>query len=243
MQNKKFFYNALEYNKETNVNNIIKLEQQLFKCRACHLRIDCIAPTSFNGTSASPLMIVGEGPGKVEDEYGSPLVGPSGKLLDKALLSIGITRNCIFTTNVIKCRPKFNRTPTIQEGKFCANLWLDKEITLISPKIIICLGNVALKYLRGSEYRITTSRGEFFISCFGIIAMSTYHPAYLLRLNDKEQVKIKWHVFHDLKAAKEKCLEFVPEYQFANKAPTNLLKEMEHQKNNRKKFYLSENSN
>lgn len=184
-----------------------KLEQDLLSCDKCQFCQSATAPTSFNGTAESPFVIVGEGPGAVEDEYGVPLVGPSGQLLDKALWSVGVTRDRVYTTNVIKCRPKNNRTPTVEEGMFCARLWLDREMEIVKPKIIIALGSVALKYLYGPDRRITKDRGTWFQTKYGVMAVATYHPAYLLRLSGKELVKAKWEVFYDLKAAVEKCGE------------------------------------
>lgn len=129
-----------------------ELEQAILTCGRCSLARDYNnGPTAYNGWTESLFAIVGEGPGRVEDEYGVPLVGPSGQLLDKALASVGITRDRVYVSNVIKCRPRNNRTPTVEEGQFCANHWLDKEMTLVQPKVIVALGSVALKYLSGPK--------------------------------------------------------------------------------------------
>ena len=107
---------------------------ELMSCTACHLRDEGNrGPTRYSGDCASPLMFVGEGPGGVEDEYGVPLVGPSGQLLDKALWSVGLTRDHVYVTNIVKCRPKNNRTPTLEEGRHCADIHLVKEIELVQP--------------------------------------------------------------------------------------------------------------
>ena len=200
-----------------------QLEQALLVCTACPLRQDAVGPTSYNGSPLSPLAIVGEGPGGVEDEYGVPLVGPSGQLLDKALASVGITRDRIYTTNVIKCRPKNNRTPTVEEGQYCAANWLDQELAFVRPKVIVALGSVALKYLMSPTARITKDRGKWFTTKYDIPALATYHPAYLLRLTGKDLVKAKWEVFYDLKAIVEKCQELAPGYNFKSPAPPDLL--------------------
>lgn len=168
-------------------------------------------------------MIVGEGPGGTEDQFGVPLVGSSGQLLDKALWSVGITRDRIYTTNVIKCRPKGNRTPTVDEGIFCANRWLDQEILLVKPKIIIALGGVALKYLNDPQARITKDRGKWFDTKYGIPAIATYHPAYLLRQTGKDLVKAKWDVFYDLQSAAKKCQELEPNYILKSEVQPDLL--------------------
>ena len=124
--------------------------ENLMTCQACHLRQEGNrGPTRYTGNITSPLMFVGEGPGGVEDEYGVPLVGPSGQLLDKALWSVGLTRDRVYVTNIVKCRPKNNRTPTLDEGRHCADIHLVKEIDLVQPKVIVCLGKVAFQYFYG----------------------------------------------------------------------------------------------
>lgn len=203
--------------------NHLEMEQALLNCNLCPLRQHAIGPTSYNGSISSPLAIIGEGPGGVEDEYGVPLVGPSGLLLDKALWSVKITRDKIYTSNIIKCRPENNRTPTVNEGRFCAQQWLDLELNFVQPKVIIALGSVALKYLLGPEARITKDRGKWFQTKYGIPAIATYHPAYLLRLTNQDLKKAKWDVFYDLQAAVEKCKELAPEYIFHSEEKPNLL--------------------
>ena len=203
--------------------NHAELEQALLSCDACPLRKTAIGPTSYNGSPLSPLMLVGEGPGGVEDQYGTPLVGPSGQLLDKALASVKVSRDCVYTSNIIKCRPKGNRTPTLEEAEFCANLWLDQEVASVQPKVIVALGSVALKYLKGPGARITRDRGAWFMTKFGIEAIATYHPAYLLRLTGSDLVKAKWEVFYDLKAAVEKVTSLVPEYKLQSEQLPDLL--------------------
>lgn len=203
--------------------NHSELEQSLLGCRLCPLCRDAVGPTSCNGSPESPLAIVGEGPGGVEDEYGVPLVGPSGQLLDKALASVGITRDRVYTTNVIKCRPKGNRTPTIEEGRFCAEHWLDLELSFVRPKVIIALGSVALRYLYRPDGRITKDRGQWFTTKYGIPSIATYHPAYLLRLTGKDLVRAKWQVYYDLQAAVAKCREAAADYELKSAVPPDLL--------------------
>lgn len=203
--------------------NISELETQLLECAYCPLNSAYNkGPTSYNGSAAAKLMLVGEGPGEVEDTYGVPLVGQSGQLLDKALSSVGITRDCVYTTNVIKCRPRGNRTPTPQEGQLCAERWLKQEIALVQPVVIVALGSVALKYLKNGEARITKDRGQWF-RYQGIDTIATYHPAYLLRLTGKQLIAAKWDVYHDLQAAVAKLREALPDYRFTTGTSVNLL--------------------
>lgn len=129
--------------------DLSELEGELANCQACPLRQDAIAPVGWYGNPESPIVFVGEGPGQVEDDYGCPLIGPSGQLLDKALWAAKMTRDRVLTTNVIKCRPKNNRTPDIAEADFCAKQWLQRELEIIQPKVIVALGSVALHCLGG----------------------------------------------------------------------------------------------
>lgn len=203
--------------------NIGELESSLFACRACPLREAAIGPTSYNGDPASPLMLVGEGPGGVEDDYGTPLVGPSGQLLDKALARVGITRDRVYTTNVVKCRPLGNRTPTVEEGEFCAARWLNAEIAVVQPKVIVALGSVALKYLYNAKARITADRGKWFRTRQDIPAIATYHPAYLLRLTGDTERRAKWDVVHDLEASIAEVQKIAPDWSLTSNNPPDLL--------------------
>lgn len=212
--------------------NLSELEQELLACRQCPLVAFGRGPTSWTGVPSS-LVLIGEGPGGVEDEYGVPLVGPSGQLLDKALWSVGVTRSKITVTNIIKCRPQGNRTPSAQESHFCASRWLEKELDLIRPAVIVGLGNVPLQYFLGEDKRITKSRGTFHLLNNGSWFIPTYHPAYLLRKTGKEQVSAKWDVFHDLTAAVEKVKELAGEQELKSPEITNLLSCYEERKKQR----------
>ena len=202
--------------------NLQELECQLQQCTSCPLRKDAIAPVGWFGNPESPIVFVGEGPGGVEDEYGCPLIGPSGQLLDKAMWATKMTRDRVLTTNVIKCRPKNNRTPDIAEAAYCAKLWLERELELLQPKVVVALGGVAMHYLGNPDMRITRDRGKWFRTAGGFDCIATYHPAYLLRLYGKSQVDAKWQVFYDLEAARKLAEERAPEYRFMSEEKTNL---------------------
>ena len=127
------------------------LENAIHRCRLCPLCDEGgRGPVLSTGPVDAPLMIVGEGPGGVEDEYGGPLVGPSGQLLDKALLSVGITRDHVYVTNIVKCRPRGNRTPAIAEGNECGRRWLAEEIRLLgrAPDLTPAIRALAVDELR-----------------------------------------------------------------------------------------------
>ena len=197
----------------------------LMNCTSYHLRDEGNrGPTRYSGDCASPLMFVGEGPGGVEDEYGVPLVGPSGQLLDKALWSVGLTRDHVYVTNIVKCRPKNNRTPTLEEGRHCADIHLVKEIELVQPKVIVCLGKVAFQYFYGRAASIMRNRGKWF-TWRGYDIMPTYHPAFLLRQTGHELVESKWQVYYDFKAAVEKAKAAMPDYIYQSPEKPDLLTE------------------
>jgi len=204
------------------MSELDELAEQLNKCQECPLRQDCKGTVGWFGNSTSPLVLVGEGPGGVEDDYGCPLIGPSGQLLDKALWSVKMTRDRVLTTNVIKCRPKGNRTPNLVEGEFCAQRWLDKELEIVKPVVVVALGSVAMHYLGNTDMKITRDRGKWFKTKCGFDCIATYHPAYLLRQTGKFLVKSKWDVYYDLKAAKERVETVRPDYEFSSGKPVNL---------------------
>lgn len=201
---------------------LAKLADELNKCTACAFRESAIAPVGWFGNPESPIVFVGEGPGGVEDDYGCPLIGPSGQLLDKALWSVKMTRDSVLTTNVIKCHPRNNKTPNIAEADFCGKLWLEKELAIIQPKVIVALGGVALHFLGNADMRITKDRGQWFKTAQGFDCIATFHPAYLLRLSGHDLVTAKWDVFHDLEAARDKVIAAAPDYQLASEEPTDL---------------------
>ena len=129
-------------------------------------------------------MFIGEGPGADEDIKGIPFVGKAGKLMDKAFEGIGIKREEVYIANIVKCRPPNNRNPEDEEAKLCKE-YLEAQIKLVNPKIIILLGSVALKNILGKEYSITSSRGKWFEKD-NIKILPTFHPAALLRDETKK---------------------------------------------------------
>ena len=142
-------------------------------------------------------MFIGEGPGADEDIQGRPFVGKAGKLMNMAFEVVGINREEVYITNIVKCRPPSNRNPENDEAMACLN-YLRNQVILIKPKIIVLLGSVALKNILGQEYGITASRGKW-IEKKGIFYMPTWHPAALLRDETK-----KIDFINDLKEVMEK---------------------------------------
>lgn len=132
------------------------------------------------GDPNATLMFIGEAPGKEEDEQARPFVGKSGKLLNKALDVAQISRKDSYITNVLKCRPENNRTPTDEEIKMCKERFLDNQIEIIKPKIIVTLGAIATKALLSQDAKITKIHGQIFKQKKFII-IPIYHPSYVLR--------------------------------------------------------------
>jgi len=157
-----------------------QLKEKILNCRRCDLSKTRNHVIFGEGNRDAAIMIIGEAPGRDEDLRGRPFVGKSGQLLDKILEACGFTREKhVFISNIVKCRPPENRVPTPAEAAVCMP-WLINQIELVNPGIMILLGSTALKYMAGSDYRITRDRGKW-ISCQGIQTMPVYHPAALLR--------------------------------------------------------------
>lgn len=173
-----------------------ELENECYKCKKCKLCNNRHNVVIGTGNKNAKVMFIGEGPGADEDIQGIPFVGKAGKLMDKALEGVGIKREEIYIANIVKCRPPNNRNPEYEEADICRE-YLDSQIKLVNPKIIVLLGSVALKNILGKEYGITASRGKWFEKD-GIKYMPTFHPAALLR----DEVK-KIDFWKDLKEVKK----------------------------------------
>ena len=137
------------------------------------------------GAPKAPLMIVGEAPGKDEDEQGEPFVGRSGKLLDQVMQEeLGVTRDRLYIGNTVKCRPPGNRDPQADEIAAC-NPWLEAQLDSIQPKVVITLGNFATKLLLlgdpGAKQGITKLRGNSYPWRNGAVLVPTFHPSAVLR--------------------------------------------------------------
>ena len=154
---------------------------QCRKCKLCQNRTNVVFGT---GNKQADLMFIGEGPGADEDKQGIPFVGRAGKLMNMAFEAIGLKREEVYIANIVKCRPPGNRNPEDDEETVCLN-YLRNQVILVKPKIVVLLGNVALKNILGKEYGITASRGKW-VEKRGIWYMPTWHPAALLRDENKK---------------------------------------------------------
>lgn len=151
------------------------------KCRLCEKRNNVVFGV---GNKNADMMFIGEGPGADEDMQGEPFVGKAGKLMNMAFKMLGINREEVYIANIVKCRPPQNRNPQDDEAEACLN-YLRNQVILVKPKIIVLLGSVALKNILGKEYGITASRGKW-VEKKGILYMPTWHPAALLRDENKK---------------------------------------------------------
>jgi uracil-DNA glycosylase family 4 len=130
-------------------------------------------------------MMIGEGPGEVEDTTGRPFVGPAGQKLDEIIQSVGMRREDLYITNIVKCRPPGNRVSARSEAEACTP-FLEAQIALIQPAVIVALGNTPTQWLLPDAPGITQSHGTFFAWRGGILVFPMYHPSYLLRYPSKE---------------------------------------------------------
>jgi uracil-DNA glycosylase len=160
--------------------DLLQLRTLVAECRACGLCAQRKQAVFGVGAERAPWLFVGEGPGADEDAQGDPFVGQAGKLLDSMLAAIGCQRGReVYIANVVKCRPPGNRTPTPDEAAACAP-FLDRQIELIAPRLIVALGKTAATRLLGTEASLASLRGRVH-RYKGIPVVVTYHPAYLLR--------------------------------------------------------------
>jgi DNA polymerase len=149
------------------------------------------------GNPNARLMFIGEGPGEEEDNTGRPFVGKAGQLLTKMIEAIDLTRDEVYIANIVKCRPPRNRVPEEEEAKACIPI-LRKQVSIIRPKIIVCLGATSSRHIIDSNLRITKQRGLWY-ERGSFLIMPTYHPSALLR--DESKKKEAWE---DFKSIREK---------------------------------------
>lgn len=171
-----------------------RLKKSCATCVACSLSKTRKKAVFGVGDPQADLMFVGEGPGEDEDKKGKPFVGKAGKLLDKMIQAMGLKRKDVYISNVVKCRPVSrdgrNRAPSEFEANVCSPRFLDREISIIKPRVLVTLGKHATSCVLGEEVSITRVRGKWH-NVEGINVMPTFHPAYLLR--NPGAKKDAWH--------------------------------------------------
>jgi DNA polymerase len=170
-------------------------------CRACDIWNRATQTVFGEGSAEAEVMLVGEQPGNQEDLTGHPFVGPAGKLLDKALLAAGIARDKVYITNVVKHfnstqrgKWRIHKKPNAEEIAACRP-WLEAEISIIRPKVVVCLGASAAQALIGHDYRVTRQRGELQKSALGPMITATVHPSSILRASDDEARHLQMREF------------------------------------------------
>jgi len=176
------------------------LEQSCLSCTRCAL---CETRTNVvfgMGSRSAEIMFIGEGPGEQEDLQGNPFVGPAGKLLDDMLELIDLDRTKVYIANMVKCRPPRNRDPLLSEQESCAD-WLQAQIGLLQPKIIVCLGRISAMNFIKPDFKITREHGQWYPRG-GIHYTALYHPAALLRDPQRRP-----ETFDDLLSLRDKIRE------------------------------------
>jgi uracil-DNA glycosylase len=160
-------------------DTILRIREDLGECTRCKLHKHRHTIVFGDGNPKAELVFVGEGPGADEDAQGLPFVGRAGKLLTQMIEAMGLQRKDVYICNVVKCRPPENRTPEDDEITTCSPFLL-RQLEVISPKVIVCLGAVAARTLLKTNRGISQFRGQW-LDYRGSKLMATYHPAYLLR--------------------------------------------------------------
>lgn len=172
------------------------LERECENCRACALWETRKNVVFGVGDRNAEVMFIGEGPGAHEDELGEPFVGRAGKLLDDMMALIGLKRESVYIANIVKCRPPENRDPLNIEQDACIG-HLRRQVALIRPKLIVCLGRIAAMRLIREDYKITREHGQW-VEKNGFYLTAFYHPAALLRDPNRRP-----EAFDDLKSLEE----------------------------------------
>jgi len=178
------------------------LEKKCTACFKCSLSSTRKNVVFGRGNPNAEMFVIGEGPGQQEDEQGLAFVGRAGKMLDTAFSAVGLdTNKDCYISNIVKCRPPNNRKPLQSEVSECIP-WLNEQIKLVKPKIIVLAGSTATESFLGLKEPISKIRGRW-IEKDNIKYMPIFHPSYLLRNPSKEKGKPKWLTWQDLKKIKK----------------------------------------
>ena len=168
------------------------LREAVQTCRGCELYRDATQAVFGEGARAADVMLVGEQPGDSEDLEGRPFVGPAGRLLDRGLEEAGIDRSATYVTNVVKHfkwqargKRRIHQKPNWTEMSACRP-WLDAELEVVQPRVLVCLGATAAQALLGRQFRVTQSRGQLVDSPLAEVVTATVHPSAILRADDRE---------------------------------------------------------
>jgi uracil-DNA glycosylase family protein len=167
-----------------------RLREVAATCQGCDLWRDATQTVFGEGAASAEVMLVGEQPGDSEDHAGRPFVGPAGRLLDRALEEAGIDRRKVYVTNAVKHfkwtrrgKVRLHKKPNAEQLRACRP-WLDSELEVVRPRVLVCLGATAAQALLGSTFRVTRQRGEFVESDLAPLVLATVHPSSVLRAPD-----------------------------------------------------------
>ena len=178
---------------------ILNLKKICEACSVCELSKTRDHVVFGSGNLQANVVLIGEAPGAEEDALGLPFVGRAGKFLTQIMEKAGLNRKKdLYIINTVKCRPPENRNP-LPEEKLACREYLDKQIEILKPKIIIICGNIALNSLLPEERGITRARGKWFDGPFGSKMIPIFHPSYLLRNDSREKGSPKWLTWQDIK--------------------------------------------
>ena len=179
-----------------------QIREKCKNCQKCPLAKSRTNTVFSDGVPNSNLVLIGEAPGYWEDKKGLPFVGKAGQLLDKIFASVGLSRQKdVYICNTIKCRPPENRNPLPEEKVACKE-YLQAQLDILKPKIILVCGNIALNTMLPNERGITHARGKWFDGPYGSKMMPIFHPSYLLRNDSREKGSPKWLMWQDIQEIK-----------------------------------------
>ncbi|HEX5228446.1 MAG TPA: UdgX family uracil-DNA binding protein [Bryobacteraceae bacterium] len=177
------------------------LREAVQSCRGCELYKHATQAVFGEGPRAAEILLIGEQPGDEEDRQGHPFVGPSGRLLDRGLVDAGIDRSLVYVTNAVKHfkfeergKRRIHKKPNGLEIRACRP-WLEAELNLIHPQILVCLGATAAQAVFGGSYHLTRERGKFVANSWAPHATSTVHPSAVLRAPDEQQRHLEYDRF------------------------------------------------
>lgn len=175
-------------------------------CRGCHLWRHATQAVFGEGPRSAEVMLVGEQPGDQEDRQGHPFVGPAGKLLDEGLMAAGIDRRRVYVTNAVKhfkfvrielTKRRLHKKPTAAEVRACRP-WMEEEIRVVHPSVIVALGATAAQALLGNEFKVTEQRGRPISSPWADAVFATVHPSAVLRAPGQAHERARREFFEDL---------------------------------------------
>lgn len=191
-----------------NTSSLSEIRAAARECTACHLHKHATQTVFGEGPKQSPIMLVGEQPGDYEDVAGKPFVGPAGKIMNRALEEAGIDRKKVYVTNAVKHfkweprgKRRIHKKPNAREIAACRP-WLEAELRVVKPKLLVCLGATAAQAILGPTFRVTRERGKVLSSEFAPRVMATVHPSSLLRQRDEASREREYkHFVTDLRVA------------------------------------------